>query len=495
MFKSLISKLKGVLYKMGLLKGLKSVSDRTDFLISDTMYNHIQVWLSLYKGHLGRYKDEPFHDIKYMTLNGPKKRRMLSLGMAKVVSQEMANLVFNEKCSISIDDKEYHENIINVLDDNGFYDKFQSHLEYMFATGGMVIKVYSDLKNIKLSFVHADAFIPLSDDGKNIREGIFVNESTKGKYYYTLLEFHVWENDIYTIKNELYKSETKAELGIKVSLSEMYGELKEVISIPGLIRPLFVYFKPNSANNVDLYSLLGVSIFSNSLDTLKTIDTIYDSYQREFRLGKKKIIVPETAVKAGVDLDGNLRRHFDADNEVYEAFNIGGDDENTKGSIVDISPDLRVEEHIAGINNNLNILASQTGFSAGAFSFDSAGLKTATEVVSENSKTYRTRNGHITMIEEGLKDLIQIIGDVAVLYELFQAPDEYEVSISFDDSIAEDRSSNAAYWIMLTNSGIISKEYAAQKILKITEEEAIEMTAKAKADNEITQVNPFGDGA
>ncbi|MEM5012075.1 phage portal protein [Niallia taxi] len=476
---------------MGLLKGLKSVSDRTDFMISDKMYNHIQIWLSLYKGHLGRYKDEPFHDIKYMTLNGPKKRRMLSLGMAKVVAQEMANLVFNEKCSISIDDKTYHENIVNVLDDNGFYDKFQSHLEYMFATGGMVIKVYSDLENIKLSFVHADAFIPLSDDGKTIREGIFVNESTKGKYYYTLLEFHVWEKDVYTIKNELYKSETKAEIGIKVPLSEMYGEMEEVIPIPGLKKPLFVYFKPNSANNVDLYSLLGVSLYSNSLDTLKTIDTIYDSYQREFRLGKKKTIVPASAIKAAVDENGNFVRYFDADNESYEAFNTEGD----KELFHDVSPELRVQQHIDGINNNLNIIASQVGFSPGTFTFDTAGLKTATEVVSENSKTYRTRNGHITMIEEGLKDLIQIIGDVAVLYELFQAPDEYEVSISFDDSIAEDRNSNAAYWIMLTNSGIISKEYAAQKILKITEEEAVQMTAKAKADNEFAQVNPFGDGA
>lgn len=497
MFKSFLSKIRGLFEKMGLLQSVKEVSDRTNFLISDNMHNHIQWWLALYKGYLPKYKDEPFHDITYTTLNGQKTRRMLSLGMPKVISSEMANLVFNEQCSINISDENFNEFIEKTLDDNGFYDKFQNYLEYMFATGGMVIKVNSPQpkinqqteQKINLSFVHADSFIPLTYDGKRIMEGIFVNETVKGKYYYTLMEIHTWENGVYTITNRLFKSESKADLGKEVALSEMYGELAELIEIPGLKQPLFVYFKPNTANNIDLYSPLGTSIFSGCMDTLKTLDTIYDSYQREFKLGKKKIIVPATAVKAIPDENGNMRRYFDADQEAYEALNLETDDD----SIKEISFELRVQQHIDGINHNLNILATQIGFSAGAFTFDSKGLKTATEIVSENSKTYRTRNGHVTLIEEGLIDLIDVIGDVADLYELYSKPEEYEVTINFDDSIAEDRTSDAAYWMSLSNSGLVPKWYALMKILKTTEEEAKQLVSSSMEETP-QQTELFGDG-
>ena len=50
-----------------------------------------------------------------------------------------------------------------------------------------------------------------------------------------------------------------------------------------------------------------------------------------------------------------------------------------------------MEEHVAALNAFLSILCLQLGFSAGTFSFDSrGGLRTATEVVSENSKTFKT---------------------------------------------------------------------------------------------------------
>lgn len=66
-----------------------------------------------------------------------------------------------------------------------------------------------------------------------------------------------------------------------------------------------------------------------------------------------------------------------------------GDMDNSK--IADISVEIRVEEHVSAINALLNILAMQIGFSSGAFTFDGTGVKTATEVVSEQSETFRTK--------------------------------------------------------------------------------------------------------
>lgn len=225
-----------------------------------------------------------------------------------------------------------------------------------------------------------------------------------------------------------------------------------------------------------------MSIYSSALDTLQELDVAFDSFEREFRLGKKRIIVPTSAVKTIVDpMTGEMRRYFDANDEAYESLELGMD----SGAVKEISFELRVEEHVSAINALLNILSMQTGFSTGSFTFDSEGLKTATEVVSQNSKTYRTRNGHVTIIEEALKDLITVILEISKLYDLYSAPEDIDVSVNFDDSIAEDRNTNADYWIKLKLNGLTSAKMAIMKVLKVTEEEAKRILKEIQEENKI----------
>lgn len=475
MFATIISKLKGVMQKMGLIKTLGSITDHKKVSATEEEYNRILTWKALYKGY---YKD--FHDVRYQTIEGQKKRRRASMGMPKVVAQEMASLVFNEKCVINISDQALKQNIEEVFNNNGFYKQFQRYLEYMFAESGFVGKPYFEDGKVKISWVTADNFAPISSNNDEIHEAVFLNEIRKGKLYYTLLEWHEWQGKTYVITNELYQSTNPGDLGTKVPLSLLYQDLDEVVTIEGLKRPLFVYFKPNIANNFDTSSVLGISLYANALDTLKSLDIAFDSFQREFTLGKKRIIVPESAIKTVIDPNsGHISRYFDADDEVYQAMNYGDMD---SGEIKDIQVTLRVEEHINAINALLNILAMQTGFSAGTFTFDGQGVKTATEVVSENSKTFRTKNSHETLVEEGVKELIDAICQVAELYDVFSAPDEYEVSIDFDDSVAEDRQANATYYSGLVSQGLMPKLRAIMRIFDLPEEEAKKWLEEIKAE-------------
>ncbi|WP_460230062.1 phage portal protein [Bacillus cereus] len=475
MFKKLISGIRQVLYKMGLISGIKKVSDHKDIQVNEESYQFIDTWKALYSGY---YKE--WHDVKYKTVEGQKQRKRATLNMAKVVSQEMATLVFNEKCTINISDKDLSKNIKYVLDENNFIKEFQRYLEYSFALGGMVIKVYWD-NGIKLSFVTADCFIPITWDNKQITECVFINETFKGGKKYTLLEWHLVENGTYIIKNELYKSDNKYDLGVKVSLAELYPNLEEAVYIENLSRPTFKYFKPNTANNLDIGSPLGISIYANALDTLKSIDIAFDSFQREFILGKKRILVPHNAIRTVIDQNtGAQSRYFDADDEVYQAFNF---DENSN-NIQDMSVELRVEEHISAINALLNYLSSQIGFSAGAFSFDGQGVKTATEVVSENSKTFRTKQSHETIIEDGIQELVDSIIDIAVLYGEFKGPAaDYEVTVTFDDSIAEDATAEINKQVILISHGLNSKKRAIMKIHGVTAEEAESLLKEILSEN------------
>lgn len=481
--------------KMGLIQNIKSVSSLDDVLIDDEFYSLIEAWKCIYQGY---YKE--WHDVHYVTIEGHKKRKMNTLRMAKNVSEELARLVFNEKVNINISPDAYQEEIHNVFKKNDFYKQFQDYLEYMFSMGGMVVKVFAEtdpqgVSQIKLSYVTAECFIPLSYSNGHITEGIFVNTSRKRDKYYTHLEWHTWRGLDYTITNELYESDTIYELGVKVALSVLYPDVEEATTISGLSRPLFIYFKPNLANNFDMQSPLGVSIFANATDTLKSLDIAFDSLVNEFKLGKKRIIVPTEAVKTVVDpTDGCVKRYFDPSDEVYQAFNFDTID-NQK--IIDNSVELRIDEHIAGINAMLEILAMQLGFSSGSFTFDSQGLKTATEVVSENSKTFRTVTSHEIIVEEGIKQLITIIGEVAQLYNLFAVPADVEISIEFDDSITVDKKEEQTYYLTFYNTGLTSKTFTLMKTLGLTEEQAAEMIAERTEEDK--SMNPddvemFGAG-
>lgn len=475
MFKRLLNALKGGLYRLGLLKGIEKLAEHKDISMNEEMYQQIDVWKALYKGY-----HEPWHKLKYNTLDGQKTRKMDTLNMAKTVSAEMASLVFNEKCEISISEKPVSEFIDEVFKRNKFNKKFQDYLEYSFAHGGMVIKPYVDDDKMLLSYVTADCFIPLSWRNETISEAVFLSEFRKGDKKYTHLEWHLWEKDVYIIKNEVYESQHGDDLGIKVSLEQFFPGLEEEVRITGLKKPIFVYFKPNTANNVDTQSPLGISIYANALDTMKAIDTAFDSFHREFRLGKKRIIVPAHMVKTVIDpQSGEASRYFDTTDETYEAFNTGSMDDD---KIVDISVELRVDEHVAAINALLNLFAMQTGFSPGSFTFDGQSMKTATEVVSEQSKTFKSKQSHEIIIEAGLQELIDSIVAIAQLYGLFSTSNEYEVTIAFDDSIAEDKGAEIDKQIKLVTNGLTSRKRAIIKILGVTEEEALEILQEVHAE-------------
>ncbi|MEN0666919.1 phage portal protein [Caldifermentibacillus hisashii] len=465
MFQRIITALKRGLVKIGLLKEIEKITGLKDVSINEEMFQKIEVWKALYKGYYSEW-----HDVQYQTIDGPKQRKMLTLNMAKTSASEMASLVYNEKCEISIDNETVSDFINSVFKQNKFDKKFQDYVEYMFAHGGMVIKPYVENDRIMLSFVTADCFIPISWRNDTIYEAVFPYEFKRRDKKYTHLEWHLWENGQYVIRNEVYESQNGTDLGIKVPLAEFFPNLEEEVRIDGLKQSLFAYFKPNVANNIDLQSPLGISIFANALDTLKAIDTAFDSFHREFRLGRKRIIVPAYAVKTVIDPDsGKALRYFDSTDETYEAFAFGDMD---KSEFKDVSVELRVEEHIAAINALLNLFAMQTGFSSGTFTFDGQSMKTATEVISEQSKTFKSKQSHENIIEEALQELIDSIVAMGVLYGMINAPEEYEVTVSFDDSIAEDKGAEINQQTQLVAAGMQSKKRAIMKVQGVTEEEA-----------------------
>lgn len=465
---------------MGLLKALKDVTEHKKVNANDEDYKYIDIWKRLYQGHYAEW-----HNLNYEHNGNPVNRRQLSMNLPKVTAKYMSKLLFNEKVKINIDDEAAEEFVLNVLKTNGFTKNMERYIEYGEAMGGFVIKVYHDgNKNVKVSFATADCMYPLSNDSENVDECVIANSFHKNDKYYTLLEWNEWQGDVYTVTTELYQSDTPNELGTKVSLKLLFNDIEPVVPLPKFTRPSFIYIKPNIANNKNLTSPLGISIYANALDTLKTLDLMFDSYYQEFKLGKKKVLVPSSFVKTSVNLDGSTTQYFDSTDEAF--FLYQGDQDADGKSVKDISVEIRSTEFIESINAMLRIYAMQVGLSAGTFTFDENGLKTATEVVSEKSETYQTKNSHSQLIEQGIKEMIVSILEVGKFIEAYSG-DIVEldtITVDFDDSIAQDEDTTINRYTNAKNQGMIPLKIALQRAWNITDAEAEEWKEEIEKDGQ-----------
>lgn len=474
----------------GIARSYKTVFELGGVPAFSQFYNvGIFVWKMLYRGF---YK--PWHLIHAPTIANPKgERELYRLNASKAVCAELASLVWGEECEINVttdgrDSTDENpdplgEFIRDVLTRNAFGEKMQELTEQALALGGAAVKVWHEVRRdsegrevpdsgvVRLGYCMADQFVPTAWDNAKVTEGVFISRTAKDGYYYTRLEWHTWDGMTYTIKNELFRSEMQKGangdsqdiLGVRYPLAEVFPYLEPETVIP-VGESLFSYFRTPVANNIDDNSPLGVSVYANAMETLHALDICYDSFVREFRLGKKRIIVPARAVRTVIDPDtGQIRRYFDATDETYEA--LASDDPNDL-KIQDNSVELRVEEHVAALNAFLSILCLQIGFSANTFSFDEhGGLKTATEVVSENSKTYKTIKTVQNQLRPAIEHMVKNIIDVAALYDVdwdgqsvkALADGGYHVNIVFDDGVTQDRQTNINEGVMLVGAGLLSK--------------------------------------
>jgi len=463
----------------------------------------IFAWQAVYKGY---YK--AWHCVPLKTLNNPKgkTRTMATMNAGKMACAQMARYVWNERCKISVsqrgrdpESKELDpldEWLHEVLRENRFGTAFGDLLEKSFALGGGALREWVEVPKdengndagegrIRIGYTMGSQFVPTAWDNSRVRCGIFVSREAREGYYYTVVEWHHWDGSTYRITNDLYRmpiketEEPQSILGWWYPLNEIYPLLSPDTTIEDAETAYFQYIRPFGANYADDNSPLGMSIFSTAMNTLHGIDIMFDSLQREFVLGKKRIIAPARAMRqtAGVN-EGRPQKYFDADDEVWEAL---ATDNPEDLKIYDNSVDLRVNEHVTGINSELAILCGQIGFDPGTLAFDQQkGMKTATEVISENSKTFGTVKAHENIIRDALCDMVRAIFDLAARYGLTYkgqdigalAAGGYDVTVNFDDSIIQDKDAEITRGTMLVGAGLMSKKRFMTDTLGLTEEEA-----------------------
>ena len=167
------------------------------------------------------------------------------------------------------------------------------------------------------------------------------------------------------------------------------------------------------------------------------------------------------------------KRRFETDQNVFVQIGGGLDD----NKIVDLTTPIRADDYIKAINKGLAMFEMQVGVSGGMFSFDGKTMKTATEVVSENSDTFQLRNSIVSLVEHSIKELVVSICELGKAHGIYngEIPKLEDISVNLDDGVFTDRNAELDYWVKALASGIVSKQYAISKVLGVTDEEASKM--------------------
>ncbi len=459
MIKNIISKVKGWWHKM--FDYNKIISDfGLDMQTSREMLDAFQKWSDIFNQH------EPWIDDN-----------TASLHVAKTICEKVAKAVTIEYKSIC--DEPY----INEI-----YQKFlknkRRNTEYMIGKSCIFFKPYYDGKDINVSVIQADKFIPVkfSDDGK-LLGCIIIDQITKGMDIYTRLEYSELTGDKMTTKNIAYagrKDGLVLEHKIDLHSVEKWKNLEEENVIEGINRLIGGFSSMNNANTIDNSSPCGMPIYYNALDTLKEIDKQYSRTLWEFEGTELAIDVDASTLQP---IENGIFKIPSRKKRLFRKLSF----DETKDKTYNIfSPEIRDTSLFNGLNEYLRQAENECGIAYGTLSKMDEIAKTATEIKSSKQDYYVTVSDIQFSMQNAFDDLIY---GIYVLCKLYNIPvkSNYVVEHDWDDSILVDKESARNQALIERNADITSDVQYIMETRNMKEKEAIEFVKKQKEYRKITE--------
>lgn len=428
--------------------------------IKDNIRQYYEQWNSWYEGNV-----KSFHN--YYVWNGRKKvnKTRYTLNMAKEISEDWADILWSEKCAISMDNEQSQEQFDELVNDLDLYVLINQVLEQAGALGteATVTSVYNliqnedgmylDISNAKtrVNSIGFEGIFPLSWNNKEVTECAFSSVEYVNGQKYVILSVHLLNNaGNYIINNHLFR--------------DVNGTLTEIIDLENTLRTFdtknnikwFSIFKPLITNNLFKNNPFGIPYYANAIDKIKAVDITFDALKDEINDGKKRTFA--RADMFSYD-DGQQRLVFDPnDTTIYQL----PDGANKDDLIQSDSDSLRTSDQIATLNTQLNILGNSVGFGENYYHFDGTNLSTATAVISSNSKMFRRKRKLEVGYESAIYDLVKSVCYASTAFGTYNINTDNMV-VQFDDSIIEDLNEESNRALRELSAGVISKvEYRMQ---------------------------------
>lgn len=389
-----------------------------------------------------------------------ERRTKMHVPIAGDLCGGSADLLFSEPPKLTVDDDTTQKRL-DMLSDDGMLATLQTAAEVGAALGGVYLRpVYDqDLADRPwLDAVHADRAIPEFAWGRLAAVTFWRVVGENDGQIWRHLERH----EPGVILHGLYQG-TKDQLGRLVPLEDNPATegFALLVNADGAILTgydqLDVVYIPNQSSRrwrcKPRLADLGRSDLDGVEPLMDALDETYSSWMRDIRLGKGRIVVPNSYLQSQGPGRG---ASWNPDQEVFAGLDMLARPDSS-GQLTVAQFAIRVAEHQQTAEDLVNQILRSAGYSGQTFGLGGDVAATATEVVARERRSMTTRGRKILRWRPGLAHAVEAL--LAVDREVFgggivpQRP-----TIEFEDSVQEDPLSLANTVNVLTQAAAASTE-------------------------------------
>lgn len=417
------------------------------YALSEAMAPFISDWWNWYTGANDWYK------VAYTTPDdGCHERRRLSLRPHRRACQEWASLLLNEDTAITVQDGGTCAWLTDYLESHGFWPSGQMLVEKAFALGtgawALVFEIGEAAEKSRILIRSYDArmILPLSWTAEGVTECAFVTRTVIDGKAAVQLAMHVLDDGEYVVRTTLFRGNRRLS-------PEEHGVSAEFRT--GCATPTFALVRPAIENTVVDLSPYGMSVFADAADAAKSVDLTYDALFQEIELTEAIVFLSDDMIDLR-DRNGRVVPVAMGDGD-RKFRKLEGQDGTNLYEVY--SPAIRTDPIRSALDVALAQFGDLVGFGQNYFVMDKAGgLKTATEVSSDNSALMRNIRKH----ENALRDAIQIIvSSLITCARIHCNADVAEsfgpVEVSFDDSIVVDTQAEKSMMLAEIAAGVVPR--------------------------------------
>lgn len=403
---------------------VKDFLQKKGYTVNDNALTVIQACDDWYSNRI----IEDFHKRK--TLNGiPYELNRLSFG--KRCCSDDANLC--EVLEINAGDGEQADFVNDALGKSEFNNQYRKQLEKTSADGTTACYIRLDNAtfmdngsvqggSIKLNYVEADAFMPLTVENDIVTEAAFSGSAlSKGKKQTTLVLFTLGENGMYTAETQVF--------------DDKGNEIKDMETIVQLgdVKP-FAVMRNAEVNNLDDMTGYGLPKLWDAIPALKVVDLCYNVLFSDLDKAEKIILINELLC----EFDENGKPRLTPEQKKLFVF-TGEKLPEEEGMIQEYNPEIRIEQVTKAFELALSLLSMSFGYGTKKYSFENGQITTATEYVGERQDQMQELN---RQRQEAIRYIQDICRAVMWFANTFQGKAfnlEQEILVDFDDSYITDR--------------------------------------------------------
>lgn len=375
-----------------------------------------------------------------------QRRQKLHVPLAADIATASADLLFSEPPQFVAGNGKgaSQERVDECFNQGKFHARLLEAAELAAGLGGCFLRLAWDKELfdwVMVEPVDADAGLAEWHWGK-LAAVTFFTEVARDDQKSEVLR-HLERHEPGWILHGLYRG-TASSLGRQILLEEhpttagLVSTVTEEGAIATGVKGLTVGYaanmRPQKAwRKIEMLSDLGRSDFDGPvMDLMDALDETLTSWMRELRLAKARLIVPEHFLKP---LGKGKGAMFDEDQEVFTLLNMLGEKQKGEPNITPQQFEMRTEQYKATFDQLVDQILDTAGYSPSTFGRGGEGDNTATEVVSRERKSARTRDKKARYFTEAF----EILGTWAELDRLIYGQGSSEpITVVWPDAVQPD---------------------------------------------------------